>query len=234
MDAYREKFNAATEADLRGLEGDVGCLTLGDYILRRSVPPNAGRVLDLGCGDGAVLKAIARLRPDLECVGVDFAAKLIERARADCPPTVTFHVAELAGSLPEGLGSFDRIVSFSVLQYLAPEAVAELCRRLRGSLKSGGRIAHLSIPDLSKRLLMFQDSHLNARPARTWFAGKLNLLHMAAVDLKRRLAGDCRYGDQGFFHDAEGLAARCSDQFAATVVRPSDSWYRFDLLLEPK
>ena len=71
--SYREKFNAAAEGDLRGLTGEVGCLTIGDYILRRAAPPNAARSLDLGCGDGGVLKAIARLRPDLECVGVDFA-----------------------------------------------------------------------------------------------------------------------------------------------------------------
>lgn len=234
MGSFRERFNAASEADLRGVAGDTGCLALADYILQRADPPHEARVLDLGCGDGAVLKAIARLRPDLECVGIDFAAKLIERAAVDCPPRVSFHVAEIASDLPRGLGAFDRIVSFSVLQYLAPGEIAGLCGRLRGSLKHEGRIVHLSIPDLSKRLLLFHDSYLNCHPAGNWLGGKLNLLHLTAVDLKRRLTDDRSYGDNGFFHAGEDLAARCSGQFKATVLRPSDSWYRFDLLLDPK
>ena len=121
-----------------------------------------------------------------------------------------------------------------MLQYLAPAEIAGLCGRLCGNLKPGGQLAHLSIPDLSKRLLMFHDSISNARPARNWSAEKLNLLHLAAVDLKRRLTGDRSYSDNGIFHDGEELAARCSEQFEATVLRPSDSWYRFDLLLDPK
>jgi trans-aconitate methyltransferase len=234
MDSYRERFNAAAEGDLRGLAGDVGCLTIADYILRRAALPKAARLLDLGCGDGGVLKAIARLRPDLECVGVDFAGKLIERAMVDCPPKVTFHMAEIAAGLPEGLGAFDHIVSFSVLQYLAPPEITGLCGKLRSRLKPGGRIAHLSVPDLSKRLVMFHDSYLNTARPRNWVAGKLNLLHLAMVDLKRQITGDRSYSDNGFFHDGEELAARCSEQFEATVMRPSDSWYRFDLLLDPK
>ena len=234
MNSFREKFEAATEEDLRWMTGPVGCLCLADYVLKHAAPPNDGRLLDLGCGDGAVLKALARCRPDLECVGIDFAGTLIERARVDCPPKVSFEVMELAGGLPDSLGSFDRIVSFGVLQYLSPAKVAEASVKLRDRLRPGGRIVHLSIPDLSKRLLLFHDSYLNAGPGRNWFAGKLNLLHLAAVDLKRRLTGDRSYGGEGFFHDGEELAALCAEQFEATVLRPSDSWYRFDLLLDPK
>lgn len=232
--SYRDAFNEAGESNLRGVLGDAGCLSLATYILGRSSPPSCSRVLDLGCGDGAVLKAIARLRPDLDCVGVDFAAKLIERAKRECPPTVSFHVADLAVQLPDGLGLFDRIVSFSVLQYQAPIEIPKMCQRLRENLKVDGRIIHLSIPDLSKRVLMFHDSFLNVCAGRTWAAGKLNLLYLTGMDLKRRISRNRSYGDEGYFHDGEELAALCSEQFVASIQRPSDSWYRFDLLLHPK
>ncbi|MCH7560843.1 MAG: methyltransferase domain-containing protein, partial [Thaumarchaeota archaeon] len=39
-----------------------------------------GRVVDVGCGGGGLVKAIKRLRPDLKTFGVDFSQLAIKRA----------------------------------------------------------------------------------------------------------------------------------------------------------
>lgn len=231
MSSLREHFNAGDETALRGLVGPASHLHYADYILRQIDAPEGARVLDLGCGDGAVLAAVQQLRPDLQCVGVDFAESQVERARVKHGhlPQIEFAVRDLQRDVME-LGAFDRLYSFSVAQYFPPVELADACRRLRPSLGEGARIVHLSIPDLSKRAIMFQDSFLNERPSgsiATW----LHLQKMLLVDFKRRAVGDRRYGSDSLYHDAEELARLCRGEFATRVVRPSDSWYRFDLHL---
>lgn len=231
--SYCAQFNASDETGLRGVKGEVGCLFLADYILGRIAPPPNGRVLDFGCGDGRVLAAVRRLRPDLTCVGTDFAEKLIAQAQAENAetPGLAFHVRDL---LKDGLalGEFDRIYSFSVIQYFSPPQLQSLNRALRSGLHANGEVFHLSIPDLTKRVVLFQDDYLNHK-TRSPLAAACRLILMTLVDTKRRLAGDRRYGDS-LFHDAEELAALAGPEYSAHILRPSDSWYRFDLQLIPQ
>ena len=233
MKSYCAQFNASDEAGLRGVKGEVGCLFLADYILGRIAPPTDGRVLDFGCGDGRVLAAVRRLRPDLTCVGVDFAEKLINQAQAESAgmPGLAFHVRDVLKD-ELALGEFDRIYSFSVIQYFSPPRFRTLNLALRAGLHTKGEVFHLSIPDLSKRVVLFQADYLNQR-APSPLAAACRFLLMTLVDTKRRLTGDRRYGDS-LFHDAAELAALVGPEFLARVVRPSDSWYRFDLQLFPR
>ena len=233
MNSYRELFNKADEAALRGVKGEVGCLFLADYILARIAPPPNGRVLDFGCGDGRALAAVRRLRPDLTCVGIDFAEKLVAQAQAENAgtPGLAFHERDLLKD-ELALGEFDRIYSFSVIQYFSHPHFQSLNLALRTGLRANGEVFHLSIPDLTKRVVLFQDDYLNQR-TRSPLAAAARLILMTLVDVKRRLTGDCRYGDS-HFHDAEELAALAGPEFRARILRPSDSWYRFDLQLVPQ
>lgn len=230
MKSYCTQFNAAGEAALRGVKGEVGCLFLADYILGRIAPPPNARVLDFGCGDGRVLAAARRLRPDLTCVGIDFAEKLIAQAQAENveTPGLAFHVRDLVKD-ELALGEFDRIYSFSVIQYFSPPHFRSLNLALRSGLCAKGEVFHLSIPDLSKRVALFQDDYLNHQ-ARSPLKAACRLILMTLMDTKRRLTGDRCYGDS-LFHHAEELAALVEPEFRARVMRPSDSWYRFDLQL---
>lgn len=93
------------------------------------------RVLDLGCGEGWLVRALAKR--GIEMVGVDASAPLIERARAGGGST--FHhcsYAELA-HLPGWLDyQFDAIVcNFALLEH----DVSGLLQRLRERLTVGAK-----------------------------------------------------------------------------------------------
>jgi SAM-dependent methyltransferase len=92
-----------------------------------------GRVLEVGCGDGAFLAAAAR--KGWESIGLDFDAAAV--AQASRLPGVTADVGELNGKEYPG-SSFDAIVMSNVIEHLANpgETLAE-CRRL---LRPGGRL----------------------------------------------------------------------------------------------
>jgi cyclopropane fatty-acyl-phospholipid synthase-like methyltransferase len=233
VDALREYFNAADESALRGFTGRVAQLHFANYILRQLDLPPRSRILDIGCGDGAVLAAVKELRADLDCVGVDFAEKQIEKARSGRKFSgLEFKVRNVLKD-PFDFGTFDRIYSFSVVQYFTPEDFRKACLNLRLSLRKNGILVHMSIPDLAKRVLLFHQSFLDERSVRPW-RSLLHLAKIVLVDMKRRALGDRYYGSDSFFHDPQQLAEICGQHFQSRVVRPSDSWYRFDIHLTPR
>lgn len=85
------------------------------------------RVLDLGCGAGGMLRALAgRCR----AAGVDASRDAVQfaRERAGCP----VHRGSLPNRLPPGLGEFDVILLLDVLEHLQDDragmrAAARLC-----------------------------------------------------------------------------------------------------------
>jgi hypothetical protein len=180
-----------------------------------------------------VLAALRELRPDLDCLGIDFADKQIVKTQSG--PRLSgleFNVANLLDG-PLSFRTFDRIYSFSVVQYFTPLDFQKVCFSLRSSLKPDGLLIHMSIPDISKRILLFQQSFLDQHSVSVW-RNRIHLGKIVFVDLKRRMSGNTSYGIDSYFHNAEALAKMCSGAFAARIIRPSDSWYRFNIHLRPR
>jgi SAM-dependent methyltransferase len=95
----------------------------------------AARVLDLGCGPGLDVRALAR--EGRLVVGADHDADLLTQARSDVPPQSGFVRAD-AAALPFASGSFDAARAERLLQHVPDPAavVAEMTRVTRG----GGRV----------------------------------------------------------------------------------------------
>ena len=106
----------------------------------------AGRVLDVGCGDGNVAKALLALRPDLAVEGYD----VLERPRAEIP------VTRFDGRrLPVADGAADAVLLVDVLHH-ADDAAALLAECARAApvvvVKD-----HLMRSWLDERVLAFMD-----------------------------------------------------------------------------
>ncbi|MFO1362525.1 MAG: class I SAM-dependent methyltransferase [Burkholderiales bacterium] len=98
-----------------------------------------GRVLDVGCGTGSLVKTLAERDPRLEIIGIDLARPFIEYARTRfSDPRIAFERAS-ALAMPFAPGSFDHTLSLLVLMFVPePEkAAAEMCRVTR----AGGTVA---------------------------------------------------------------------------------------------
>ena len=95
------------------------------------------RVLDAGCGTGAMTEALARRGADV--VAIDISPALVEIAAKRLPeglaPRVTFASGDM---LADGLGAFDHVMAMdSMIYYEAPDlgrALAHLCPRVRQSV----------------------------------------------------------------------------------------------------
>lgn len=86
--------------------------------------PGGGRVLDVGCGDGLISRAVMDQRPDLEIEGVDVMLR----------PTTHIPATKFDGSvLPFGDKSFDYVTIVDVLHHTDDPVImlAESCRVAR-------------------------------------------------------------------------------------------------------
>jgi SAM-dependent methyltransferase len=108
--------------------------TLASLFGMSPAPVERCRVLEIGCGDGRNLVALAHALPDSGFVGVDLAPSAIARAKHDAQSlgltNIEFYCADLLDWLPPE-GQFDYLIAHGFISWV-PDAVRrkvfELCR----------------------------------------------------------------------------------------------------------
>ncbi len=131
----------------------------GESVLLDLVPRGAGRILDLGTGDGRLLALLLRDRPGTQGTGLDFSGLMLARARrrftGDRRVTLIEH--DLAEPLP-ALGRFDAVVSSMAIHHLEHERKRALYAEVLDRLESGGLFAnfeHVASPTRRLHLAFF-------------------------------------------------------------------------------
>lgn len=140
-DAVAENFSAAAASYDRWAAPQ----RLSAQRLAAMIPadPTPRRILDAGCGTGALVQQLHQRFPRASLVGVDLAAGMIDACRQSLAhiPDLTLVVADLAGYEPSH--RFDLIASNFSLHWLPNPADA--IRRFRALLDPAGLIA-LAVP----------------------------------------------------------------------------------------
>lgn len=101
--------------------------------------PETGDMLDVGCGNGALLAAMGQLQPHWRLTGTELSSQH-EASIRKLPGVVAFHVGQVQ-DLP---GRFDLITLMHVLEHI-PDPVAFLAS-LRGKLTPDGQVL-IELPD---------------------------------------------------------------------------------------
>jgi SAM-dependent methyltransferase len=111
-----------------------------DAYLADAALPDGSRVIEIGCGTGAICRALAARAETGEVVGVDPSPHLLDRARELAGGTSGLSFAEGDGrALPFAAAAFDAVVIHTVLSHVpGPERVLAEARRV---LRPGSRLA---------------------------------------------------------------------------------------------
>jgi SAM-dependent methyltransferase len=96
--------------------------------------PNAKRYLEIGCGNGAVLAALAASRSWERIVGSDLHPAGLKQARKRLPPKV--ELIQMNASTIPAVNAFDLTGAFDVLEHVADDKAA--LRGLRRATAMGG------------------------------------------------------------------------------------------------
>lgn len=149
---------------------------LTDHILAICRQVSAKRVLDLGCGNGALCGALSAA--GFEVVGCDPSEEGIEFARRTFPH-IPFHCLGVYDD-PEVLGEFDIIVSTEVIEHIFLPRL--LPRFAAGILRHGGYLV-LSTPyhGYIKNLVMAIVGQLDAHFTALWDGGHIKFWSRATL-----------------------------------------------------
>jgi SAM-dependent methyltransferase len=107
--------------------------------------PFTARVLEIGCGAGGNLMAMAAATPGIDALGVDLAAGPIADGQRAIAEIGLQNVELRHGDMREldGVGTFDYIVAHGVYSWVPPEAREALLATIRAFLNPAG-IAYVS------------------------------------------------------------------------------------------
>ncbi|MFL6359416.1 MAG: class I SAM-dependent methyltransferase [Nitrososphaeraceae archaeon] len=109
------------------------------------MPENTKRVLDLGTGDGRLIRLIKANKPDIEeAVAVDVSPTMLKSARDhfDSDSTVKIIEHDLSQPLPD-LGYFDAIVSSFAIHHLKHQRKHELYEEIYDITNPTGVLCNL-------------------------------------------------------------------------------------------
>ena len=140
------------------------------------------RVLDAGCGTGALAERLAVAHPDIELVAVDLSPAMLKRARTrrSWPASFTFIEGNIDDVLASDERGFDGIASVNVIWTL-PDPQTTF-HRMTARLRDGGRMVHAT-PSWRFRAhaIVWQHLHRHHGWSRLRALGGLPVLALAGL-----------------------------------------------------
>ncbi len=107
-------------------------------VVRESLSLPDARVLDVGCGDGALVRMMAR--EGAQATGLEISDSQLARARAESPVGGESYRVGRAEALPIEDGAFDIVVFFNSLHHVPIECQEKAIVEAARVLETGGRL----------------------------------------------------------------------------------------------
>ena len=173
---------------LQGVRGAIPAAGLQLELIRKIVEswcPHGLRILDLGCGDGAIGRMLIEHFPDVEVIFADFSETMLEAARNKTLHEARASVVKADFSLPDWIDSvadrkpFDVVVSGFAIHHQPDHRKRELYAESFGLLNIPGVFLNLEH--------VASATHAGKAIFDSFFVDHLYRFHQAANDTKTRV-----------------------------------------------
>ncbi len=94
------------------------------------------KVLEVGCGAGQFIRAIKKIRPELECHGSDISKNALEQAQKNSDGVL--YTEQRGNNLPFADGVFSAVIIFDVLEHV--DNPIAFMREVNRVLRNGGKM----------------------------------------------------------------------------------------------
>ncbi len=154
---------------LNSVDSSMSFRKEGESILLSHISSNTKRILDIGTGNGRLIKLIKSQLPSIEkVVAIDVSPVMIKAVKDNFSNDSTIEVIEhdLSNSLPE-MGYFDAIVSGLAIHHLTHKRKYTLYEEIYGMLNPSGvfcNLEHVSSPSIGQHARFLKAiSHTNKK-----------------------------------------------------------------------
>ena len=178
--------------------------------------PSRGRVLEVGCGGGRFLRALAVARPQLELTGVDVSRSALATL-AELAPAIGTRVAT-PSALPARDGEFDAVLLIDVLEHVADPAA--MLAEIRRVLAPGGVLhAHVPCEDDPRSPWRWLPGQRGARSWKRRFGGHVNRFRRRELLARLDAAGFEILRERGSLHLLGAVADVAAFAWLALAAR---------------
>ncbi|MDQ3068438.1 MAG: class I SAM-dependent methyltransferase [Acidobacteriota bacterium] len=155
----REYFDGTREQGYGGFRYDGRWVPIAEDLIRHFGLEAGGRVLDIGCAKGFLVKDLMQVCPGLDTVGLDISEYALRHAEPDVAGRL---VRGTAASLPFADGSFDVALSINTIHNLDREGCLVALREMERIAPGRGYVQVDAYRDAAEEQL-FLDWVLTAR-----------------------------------------------------------------------
>lgn len=223
---FHQRHAGATSATFLHFAAHAGTRVYASsyHLLAACVPETAETVLDLCCGDGALLHLLSVRSPTTNLIGVDFSRGELHAARAALPERVML-LEQRAQHLGIASASVDCVVSHMALMLMddIETVVTEIARVLKNGGKFAAIVGRNSL--MGPANLVFRDTFrqvaretglaslpmgdVRARSVEGWHGlliDRFENIDIVHVDVPCRVSPDAFWNDLTLTYDVDRLA----------------------------
>jgi trans-aconitate methyltransferase len=224
IDEIKKHFENSNPALQRGNLSEYDALLYALYIAKK-IGVKQGRALDVGCGDGLIMKELGRILPNLKIDGLELAETLSSIASIHNPNSNIYNKNAMSDLNTNN--KYDVIYTFSAAQYFSPTHFIELNLNLSKYLTNNhnSKIVHMSIPNWD---LINANYYVEYLKKNSFWKFPFSII-------RNSLNFNRKYGlDGSNYHAPKQIVKGLSQYFNVVIDLNSDSYYRFDVALHKK